>query len=78
MNIDKINAKKSFLKYLPFITFFIIIFIWHFTLKPVGNELDFAKVDYNYNIFNYLSIQYETWTSRLLIEFFFSATFSTA
>ena len=70
MNINKINPKKSFLKYLPFIIFFIIIFIWHFTLKPVGDEIGFAKVYYNYNIFNYLSIQYETWTSRLLIDFF--------
>ena len=70
MNFNKINAKKSFLKYLPFVIFFAIIFTWHFTLPRSGDELFFAKVYHNQNIFNFLYIRYESWTSRLLIEFF--------
>ncbi len=70
MNFNKINAKKSFLKYLPFVIFFAIIFTWHFTLPRHGDEIAFAKVYHSENIFNFLSSQYEDWSSRLLIEFF--------
>jgi hypothetical protein len=70
LNFNEINAKKSFLKYLPFIIFFAIIFTWHFTLPRFGDELAFAKVYHNQNIFNYLYNDYEGWSSRLLIEFF--------
>jgi len=70
LNFNKINAKKSFLKYLPFVIFFAIIFTWHFTLHRLGDEIAFAKVYHNENIFNYLSAQYKVWSSRLLIEFF--------
>ena len=70
LNFNKINAKKSFLKYLPFVIFFAIIFIWHFTLPRLGDDLMFGKVYHHYNIFNYLSLRYEIWSSRSLIEFF--------
>ncbi|MCE7697909.1 MAG: DUF6056 family protein, partial [Methanobacterium paludis] len=70
LNFNKINAKKSLLKYLPFVIFFAIIFIWHFTLPRLGDDLMFGKVYHHYNIFNYLSLRYEIWSSRSLIEFF--------
>jgi len=70
LNFNKINAKKLFLKYLPFVIFFVIIFTWHFTLPRLGDDITFAKIYHNQNIFNYIYIQYETWSSRFLIEFF--------
>lgn len=70
MNIDKVHLKKSLLKYLPFFILFAIIFTWHFTLPRFGDEVMFAKMYHKQNIFNYLTFRYETWSSRLLIEFF--------
>ena len=70
MNFNKANTKKSLLKYLPFIVFFAIIFIWHLTVHRSFDDVMFGKVYHDYNIFNYLAMRYETWSSRLLIEFF--------
>lgn len=67
--MNKINVKTSFLKYLPFIIFFAIIFTWHLTLPRYGDEIYFSKV-YKEHIFTFLSMRYEMWSSRWLIEFF--------
>lgn len=66
----KVNVKTSFLMYLPFILFFAIILIWHFMLPRLGDDLAFSNMFHKYNIFSFLVWRYETWTSRLLIEFF--------
>jgi len=70
LTINKINAKKSFLIYLPFVIFFAIVFIWHFKLSAIGDDLIYNKLYYGHNIFVVLSSHYENWTSRVLIEFF--------
>lgn len=71
MNINKINAKKSlYLIYLPFVIFFTIMLIWHFMLPPKNDDLWFSAKYFEQNIFSYLEWRYETWTSRVLIEFF--------
>jgi hypothetical protein len=70
MNINKINEKKSsFLIYIPFVIFFLIMFIWHFMLHPKNDDLWFSAKFFEQNIFSYLTWRYETWTSRVLIEF---------
>lgn len=66
----KVNTKKSFLMYLPFILFFAIILIWHFMLPRIGDDLAFSDMFHKYDIFSFLVWRYETWSSRLLIEFF--------
>ena len=70
MNFNKLTIKKSFLKYVPFIIFFVIILTWHFTLPQLRDDLWFREAYLNGNIFNFLSLRYLTWTSRILIEFF--------
>ena len=71
MITNKINVKKSsLLMYLPFLVFFVIVFLWHFRLIPAGDDLYFSRVYYEQNIFVFLAWHYETWTSRLIIEFF--------
>ncbi|MDI9435622.1 MAG: DUF6056 family protein [Euryarchaeota archaeon] len=71
MITTKLHVKKSsLLMYLPLIIFFIIIFLWHSRLIPAGDDLYFSKVYYEQNIFVFLAWHYETWTSRLIIEFF--------
>lgn len=69
MNFNKFNSKKNILNCLPFIVFFVIVFTWHFTLQHRIDDLVFAGF-YKSNIFNILVMRYETWTSRVLIEFF--------
>lgn len=69
MNSNKFNSKKIILNCLPFIIFFVIVFTWHFTLQHRIDDLVFAGF-YKSNILNILVMRYETWTSRVLIEFF--------
>ena len=70
MNFNKINAKKSFLKYLPFVIFFAIILTWHFTLPRLGDDITFANIYHTQNIFNFIYTYYIFWSSRFLILFF--------
>ena len=70
LNFNKINAKEIIFK----ISSIYYIFCNHihmaFYITPFGDDIYFAKVYHNQNIFNFLYIRYESWTSRLLIEFF--------
>lgn len=69
--INKLNAKNSsFLPYLPFVIFFVILFIWHFMLHFSGDELYFSKLYYRNDIFNSILMRYVNWSSRFIIEFF--------
>lgn len=71
MITTKLNVKKSsLLMYFPFLIFFAIVFLWHFRLIPAGDDLYFSRVYYEQNIFVFLGSHYETWTSRIIIEFF--------
>ncbi|MDO5836442.1 MAG: DUF6056 family protein, partial [Methanobacterium sp.] len=69
MNSNKLNG-KSVLVYLPFIIFFIIIFLWHFMIPSVNDDMSFGRMFYEQNLLSSLSFHYENWTSRILIEFF--------
>jgi hypothetical protein len=71
MSINKINARKSLLMYLPFAIFFLIIFIWHLMLPHAANDdLMFSKYFHNDNIINTLAWRYGDWSSRWVIELF--------
>ena len=70
MITTKLHVKKSsLLMYLPLIIFFIIIFLWHSRLIPAGMTYTLVRCITS-RIYLFLAWHYETWTSRLIIEFF--------
>ena len=64
--------KKDLIKYLPFIVLFFLILLWHLKIKHTGDDIYFAKTIREYkNMFDYLSMRYKIWSSRVILEAFF-------
>lgn len=65
--LQKIIRNKN----LPFLLFGIIILIAHFKMQPSNDDLFFKVQLTNMNLFQYIKMRYELWSSRIVIEIFF-------
>ena len=63
--------KEKIKKYLPFIIFFIIMLILHINTNRFRDDQDvFGIALKNKTMFEYLSMRWNIWTSRMFLEFF--------
>ena len=63
--------KEKIKKYLPFIIFFIIMLILHINTNRFRDDKDvFGIALKNKTMFEYLSMRWNIWTSRMFLEFF--------
>lgn len=64
-----LNVVKS--NYFPFLVLFLLLIVFHSTMHlSFGDDLFFSKVLDENNLFDYLISRYQTWSSRLINEFF--------
>jgi len=66
------KIKQNIKNYIPLIIFILGITFYHFTINPNtylwGDYTFFNEISKNMSLFEFLSLRYKTWTSRLLIE----------
>ena len=55
-------------KYLPFCIMAIILLVIHYPINKTSDDLWFEKILDNQNIFNFLALRYNEWSSRIIIE----------
>ncbi len=67
----KSTIKEKFLRILPFLTLFFVWFIIHMHLPTnTGDDIYFSNINISGNgLITHLKIRYNTWSSRLVIEF---------
>ena len=53
----------------PFLFYFFILFIYHFLMPFVGDDLTFQHSLNNQNILNWITQRYQNWSGRIAIEF---------
>ncbi len=70
MNTHKKTAGEYIGAYAPFILTALIGLIYHIKIQPMaGDDLYFADAAENSGLWAFLTMRYETWTSRIAIEF---------
>ena len=68
LDIKKKLYKMLSNKYLPIIFITILFAFVHISLKQLADDIWFRDIISNKSLISYITMRYNTWTSRLIIE----------
>ncbi len=68
MSERKKQIKEVLIKISPFIVYCILVIFIHIKMSIWGDDKSFSIVLQEYKLFDWISIRYHTWSSRIIIE----------